>query len=71
MGDKNTWQSEPIAGLYCTLSLAVRASAKGHRRSAAVQVRSCRVILFGVRKLLLLKPDRVDFLETQVDNSGQ
>ena len=63
--------AEPNAGLYRTLSLAASTSAKRRRRSLARQLfLSCDS--FRVRKLLphsrrylmLLKPDRVDILET-------
>ena len=65
MGDKNTLQ-----GLYRTLSLAASASAKRHRRPLARQLFVARNSFRGTQTvttfalLMLLKPDRVDIMET-------
>ena len=70
MGDKTTWQSQTRVYIeHCHWLLALRLSVTAAHWPGSC---SCRVILFGVRKLLprsrrylmLLKPDRVDTLET-------
>ena len=68
MGDKNTWQSQMRVYIeHCHWLLALRLSVTAAHWLGSC---SCRVILFGVRKLLprrylmLLKPDRVDILDT-------
>ena len=70
MGDKTTWQSQTrvyIEHFHWLLALRLSVTAAHWLGSC-----SCRVILFGVRKLLphsrrylmLSKPERVDILET-------
>ena len=64
--------AEPNAGLYRTLSLAAVTLRLSVTAAHWLGSCSCRVILFGVhnllprshRYLMLLKPDRVDILET-------